>query len=105
MRPAHPVRSAPGALSRGAGLPDWATLLERLGARAGIDDREGFARLDHLDRAEVLERRFGGTAALGVFVISLIFAADNSGDIPDPNEDVSRVPVGVFPLRVPLFGW
>ncbi|AKF10559.1 SIR2 family protein [Sandaracinus amylolyticus] len=59
-------------ISRGAGLPDWATLLEQLAARAAIDDRAGFARLDHLDRAEVLERRFGGTAALGREVASLL---------------------------------
>jgi hypothetical protein len=46
-----------------------------------------------------------GTVGLGAFVISLIFGANDGGSTPDPNEDVSRVPVGIFPLRVPLFGW
>lgn len=59
-------------ISRGAGLPDWSALLERLAERAAIEDRAGFARLDYLDRAEVLERRLGGTASLGREVAALL---------------------------------
>jgi hypothetical protein len=47
----------------------------------------------------------GSGVALGATVITLIFQAENSDDIPDPNPDTSRVPIFSFPMRLPLFGW
>lgn len=52
-------------IGRGAGLPLWRDLLQRLARDAGIADLDGLAELDYLDQAQLLERRLGGGAALG----------------------------------------
>jgi hypothetical protein len=45
----------------------------------------------------------GGVGAAAA-LISLIFAAEKSIDVGDPNDDLSRVPILSVPLRIPLFG-
>jgi hypothetical protein len=47
----------------------------------------------------------GGGIAVGATVITLIFQAERSTDIPDPNPDTSRVPIFSFPVRLPVLGW
>jgi len=45
-------------VSRGAGLPDWNSLLQALAEGCGVDFEE-LARLDALDKAQLLARRYG----------------------------------------------
>jgi hypothetical protein len=52
------VLFAGAGLSRGAGLPDWAELIQRLADELGIDP----ARLDYLDLAQWHKERFGPDA-------------------------------------------
>ena len=54
-------------VSVNAGLPGWNDLLDALAQQAGMSapERADLARLDPLDRAHIVERRFGGAKALG----------------------------------------
>ena len=49
-------------VSASAGMPLWGALLDKLAERAGIPDaeREALGRLNRLDQAAVIEKRFGG---------------------------------------------
>ncbi|MCA9488893.1 MAG: SIR2 family protein [Myxococcales bacterium] len=68
-------------VSAGAGLPTWAELLDRLAVEAGFTaaEREGLARLGHLDRAQLLALRLGSDpAALGRAVSRCLDVGDTT---------------------------
>lgn len=64
-----------GGVARGAGLPLWGEMLDRLAQRAGVpsDERDELSQLDPLDRARVIGKRLQG-ARLGSVVAELLGA-------------------------------